>query len=93
VTVPVVPRLHGWAKDPSLPHQRRSLQSRKARDTEKSRWETLERRTHTDKQRLAGRVADLLKADQKAEAVDLLDTWTANTANAQFGVVACEDRQ
>ncbi|NQT14803.1 MAG: hypothetical protein HQ582_18765, partial [Planctomycetes bacterium] len=63
----------------------------KASDTDKSRWETLERQTHADKQRLAGRVAELLKADRKAEAVALLDRWTETTASAQFGVVAGQD--
>jgi len=59
----------------------------KTLDTEKSRWETLERRAHADKQRLAGKVADLLKADRTAEAVDVLDTWTETTANAQFAIM------
>ena len=55
--------------------------------TKKSRWEALQRRAHAAKRRLAGKIADLLKAGQTAEAVDLLDTWTATTANAQFAIV------
>ena len=59
----------------------------KTLDTETSRWETLERRGHADKQRLAGKIADLLKAGQTAEAVALLDTWTETAANAQFAIM------
>ena len=59
----------------------------KTLDTETSRWETLERQAHADKQRLAGKIADLLKADQTAGAADLLDAWTETTANAQFAIV------
>jgi hypothetical protein len=50
----------------------------------KSQWETLERRTHAEKQRLAEKAAGLLEAGQTAEAVDLLDTWTETTASAQL---------
>ena len=59
----------------------------KTLDTERSRWESLERRGHADKQRLAGKIADLLKAGQMAEAVALLDTWTGTAANAQFAIM------
>jgi len=65
----------------------------KTLDTERSRWEALERRTHADKQRLAGRIADLLEADRTAEAVDLLDTWTETTANAHFAIMNAERSQ
>ena len=50
-------------------------------------WEAAERRTHADKQRLAGRVAELCKAGRKDEAVALLDTWTESTAGAQRTIV------
>ena len=59
----------------------------KTLDTERSRWESLERRDHADKQRLAGEVADLLKAGQAAEAVALLDTWAETAANEQFAIM------
>jgi len=63
-------------------------------DTEKSQWETLERQAHADKQQLAGKIAGLLKAEQTAEAIALLDTWTETTANAQLAIVLqyCQGR-
>ena len=54
---------------------------------ENSRWETLEKQAHAEKQRLADKVASLLEAAQRAEAVDLLDTWTETTARAQLAIV------
>jgi len=59
----------------------------KARPADTPRWETLERDTHQDKQRVAAKAADLLKAGRTAEVADLLDIWTENTANAQFAVM------
>ena len=54
---------------------------------QKSQWETLERLAHAEKQRLAGKIAGLLEAEQTAEAIDVLDTWTETTASAQFAII------
>ena len=59
----------------------------KTMDAEKSRWETVERRRHVDKQRLARRIAELLKTGRTAEAVALLEPWTETTANSQFAMM------
>jgi len=56
-------------------------------DAEKSKWETLERRTHTDKQRLASETLGLLAAEKTAEAIDLLDERTQTAANAQLAIL------
>jgi len=56
-------------------------------DTEKSKWETLERRAHADKQQLARKISGLLTAGQTAGALDLLDEWTQTTANAQLAIL------
>jgi hypothetical protein len=60
--------------------------------TDKSQWEALERQTHADKQRLAGKIAGLLTAERTAEAVDLLDKWTETTASAQFEILLQQAR-
>lgn len=59
----------------------------KTLDTDKSKWETLERRAHADKQQLAGKSPSLLAAGQTSEALDLLDEWTQATANAQLEIL------
>ncbi len=82
-----VPVFMGGRKTPCCLMSGDLYRAGKAADTDTSRWETLERKTRADKQRLAGKIADLLKAKQTAEAADLLDTWTETTANAQFAIV------
>lgn len=62
-------------------------QTGKGLKTEKSQWEMLERQAHADKQQLASKIAALLTADRTAEAMDLLDTWTETTANAQLAIL------
>ncbi len=59
----------------------------KAVDSEPSRWETLESERYADKQRLADKIADLVKADPTAEFIDLLDKWTGDTTSAQFAIL------
>jgi hypothetical protein len=56
-------------------------------DAEKSKWETLERRAHTDKQRLASETLGLLAAEKTAEAIDLLDERTQTAAHAQLAIL------
>jgi len=62
-------------------------QTGKSLDTEKSRWEQLERQAYADKQQVARKVAALLTAEKTAEAVELLDKWKETMANSQLAIM------
>lgn len=59
----------------------------KSLNSEKSQWEALERRTYAEKQQLAGKIQGLLTTGRTAEAVELLDKWTEDTAQTQLAIL------